>query len=125
MAGNTADSTTLRDFLARIENQYGRARRIWVMDRGIPTEAVLKERRERDPPVHYLVGTHKGRLSQFEHALLAQSWPEARPGVDVKRLPQDGELYVSAQSRDRIAKEKAIAAGGSSACGRVSNNSRR
>jgi hypothetical protein len=65
--------------------------------------------RESDPPVHYLVGTPKGRLSRFEKALLAQSWQEARPGVDVKLLPQDGELYVYAQSRDRVAKERAIA----------------
>ena len=108
LAGNTADNTTLRDFLARIEGQYGRARRIWAMDRGIPTEAVLTEMREGDPPVHYLVGTPKGRLSRFEKALLAQSWQEARPGVDVKLLPQDGELYVYAQSRDRVAKERAI-----------------
>jgi hypothetical protein len=108
LAGNTADSSTLRDFLARIEGQYGRARRIWVMDRGIPTEAVLKEMRESDPPVHYLVGTPKGRLSQLENALLAQSWQEARPGVDVKLLPRDGELYVYAQSRDRVAKERAM-----------------
>jgi transposase len=106
LAGNTADNTTLREFLARIEGQYGRARRIWAMDRGIPTEAVLKEMREGDPPVHYLVGTPKGRLSRFEKALLAQSWQEARP--DVKLLPQDGELYVYAQSRDRVAKERAI-----------------
>jgi transposase len=108
LAGNTTDNTTLRDFLARIEEQYGRARRIWAMDRGIPTEAVLKEMRESDPPVHYLVGTPKGRLSRFEKALLAQSWQEARPGVDVKLLPEDGELYVYAQSRDRVAKERAI-----------------
>jgi transposase len=108
LAGNTADNTTLRDFLARIEEQYGRARRIWAMDRGIPTEAVLKEMRESDPPVHYLVGTPKGRLSRFEKALLAQSWQEARPGVDVKLLPEEGELYVYAQSRDRVAKERAI-----------------
>jgi transposase len=108
LAGNTADNTTLRDFLARIEEQYGRARRIWAMDRGIPTEAVLKEMRESDPPVHYLVGTPKGRLSRFEKTLLAQSWQEARPGVDVKLLPEDGELYVYAQSRDRVAKERAI-----------------
>ena len=108
LAGNTADNTTLRDFLARIERQYGRARRIWAMDRGIPTEAVLTEMRESDPPVHYLVGTPKGRLSRFEKTLLAQSWQEARPGVDVKLLPQDGELYVYAQSRDRVAKERAI-----------------
>ena len=108
LAGNTADNTTLRDFLARIEEQYGRARRIWAMDRGIPTEAVLQEMRESDPPVHYLVGTPKGRLSRFEKALLAQSWQEARPGVDVKLLPEEGELYVYAQSRDRVAKERAI-----------------
>jgi hypothetical protein len=62
------------------------------MDRGIPTEAVLTEMRASDPPVHYLVGTPMGQLSQFEKALLAQSWPEARPGVDVKLLPRDGEL---------------------------------
>ena len=78
------------------------------MDRGIPTEAVLTEMRESDAPVHYLVGTPKGRLSRFEKALLAQSWQEARPGVDVKLLPRDGELYVYAQSRDRVAKERAI-----------------
>ena len=56
-AGNTADNTTLRDFLARIERQYGKARRIWLMDRGIPTEVVLAEMRGADPPVQYLVGT--------------------------------------------------------------------
>ena len=108
LAGNTADNTTLRHFLARIEGQYGRARRIWAMDRGIPTEEVLQEMRESDPPVHYLVGTPKGRLSQLEKVLLAKSWQEARPGVDVKLLPKDGELYVYAQSRDRVAKERAI-----------------
>jgi hypothetical protein len=68
LAGNTADNTTLRHFLARIEGQYGRARRLWAMDRGIQTEAVHKEMREGDPPVHYLVGTPKGRLSRFEKA---------------------------------------------------------
>jgi len=69
MAGNTADSTTLRDFLARIERQYGQARRTWLMDRGIPTEAVLEEMRAADPPVHYLVGTPKGRLSKLQKRL--------------------------------------------------------
>ena len=68
MAGNTADNTTLRDFLTRIEGQYGRARRVWAMDRWIPTEAVLKEMRESDPPVHYLVGTPKGRLMPISRA---------------------------------------------------------
>ncbi len=108
LAGNTADKTTLKEFLARIERQYGRAQRIWVMDRGIPTEAVLEEMRASRPPVHYLVGTPKGRLSKLESALLLKPWREARPGVAVKLLAQDGELYVYAQSEQRVAKERAI-----------------
>ena len=108
LPGNTADNTTLRDFLARIEEQYGKARRVWVMDRGIPTEAVLREMRDSDPAVHYLVGTPKARLSRLEKALLLKPWHEARPGVQVKLLPQDGEMYVFAQSHDRIAKERAM-----------------
>jgi len=108
MAGNTQDRATLRDFLARIEQQYGKARRIWVMDRGIPTEEVLQEMRASDPPVQYLVGTPKGRLNKFEKQLLDKPWHEARPGVQVKLLPQDGELYVLAESADRVSKERAI-----------------
>src|SRR5947209_8362861 len=108
LSGNTADSTTLRGFLERIERQYGKARRIWLMDRGIPTEAVLAEMRAADPPVRYLVGTPKGRLSRLEQELLEKPWQEARPGVQVKLLPQDGELYVFAESRDRVAKERAM-----------------
>jgi Transposase DDE domain len=108
MAGNTADSTTLRGFLDSIERQYGKARRIWVMDRGIPTEAVLEIMRQADPPVCYVVGTPKGRLNRLEQQLLARPWHAARPGVEVKLLPQDGELYVFAQSADRVAKERAM-----------------
>ncbi|MFQ5937481.1 MAG: IS1634 family transposase [Acidiferrobacterales bacterium] len=108
LPGNTADSTTLREFLARIETQYGKARRVWVMDRGIPTEAVLQQMRESDPPVCYLVGTPKGRLSRLEKELLLKPWHEARPGVQVKLLAQDGEMYVFAQSHDRVAKERAM-----------------
>ena len=108
LAGNTADSTTLRDFLARIGRQYGKARRIWLMDRGIPTETVLAGMRASDPPVRYLVGTPKGRLSRTEQRLLALPWQEARPGVQVKLLTEDGELYVFAESRDRVAKERAM-----------------
>jgi transposase len=108
LPGNTADKTTLRDFLDRIERQYGKARRVWVMDRGIPTEATLEEMRSADPPVNYLVGTPKGRLSKLEKDLLLKPWQDARPGVQVKLLPRDGELYVFAQSADRIAKERAM-----------------
>ncbi len=108
LPGNTADNATLRGFLDRIERQYGKARRIWLMDRGVPTEEVLAEMRAADPPVQYVVGTPKGRLSRLEQDLLAEPWQEARPGVQVKLLPQDGELYVFAQSRDRVAKERAM-----------------
>jgi hypothetical protein len=108
LAGNTADSTTLKDFLARIEHQYGKARRVWCMDRGVPTEEVLAQMRAADPPVQYLVGTPKGRLTRLEQALLDEPWHAARPGVRVKLLAQDGELYVFAESRDRVAKERSM-----------------
>jgi transposase len=108
LAGNTADKTTLRDFLKKIENQYGKADRIWIMDRGIPTEEVLEEMRNNDPPVSYLVGTPKGRLSTLEKELLACPWKNARPSVAVKLLSKDGETYVLAQSEDRIAKERSM-----------------
>jgi len=108
LSGNTSDKTTLRDCLGRIERQYGKARRVWLMDRGIPTEDVLAEMREADPPVRYLVGTPKGRLNRLEQDLSKKPWQEARPGVQVKLLPQDGELYVFAQSLDRVAKERSM-----------------
>jgi Transposase DDE domain len=108
LAGNTRDCTTLQDFLARIERQYGKARRVWCMDRGVPTEAVLAQMRAADPPVHYLVGTPKGRLTRLEQALLDQPWHAARPGVQVKLLAHDDELYVFAESRDRVAKERSM-----------------
>ncbi len=108
LAGNTADNTTLKDFLARIERQYGKARRIWLMDRGIPTEEVLEQMRKSDPPVQYLVGTPKGRLTALERPLLEKPWKQARPDVRVKLLPQDEELYVFAESQDRIAKERSM-----------------
>ena len=108
LAGNTADCKTLRMFLDKIEQQYGRARRVWVMDRGIPTEAVLTEMRASDPPVQYLVGTPKGRLSRLEKDLLAKPWQQAREGVQVKLLAEDNELYVYAESVDRVSKERAM-----------------
>lgn len=108
LPGNTADKTTLKLFLQKIETQYGRAERIWVMDRGIPTEEVLEEMRAADPPVYYLVGTPKGRLTKLERDLLPLPWQAARPGVQVKLLPQEQELYVLAESLDRIHKERAM-----------------
>jgi len=109
MPGNTSDKTTLPEFLQRIEDQYGKAKRIWVMDRGIPTEKVLQQMRASDPPVHYLVGTPKARLSKLEADLAERPWQEVREGVEVKLLAQpEGELYVFAQSRSRIDKERAM-----------------
>jgi transposase len=106
MPGNTADNTTLPGFLEQIESRYGRARRVWVMDRGIPTEAHLAQMRRRQ--ISYLVGTPKGRLSQLEQALLARPWSQARPSVRVKLLPREGELYVWVQSQARVHKERAM-----------------
>lgn len=108
LPGNTADSTTLGGFLERIERQYGKAERVWVMDRGIPTEETLARMRSSAPPIRYLVGTPKGRLSKLESELLLKPWQEARPGVAVKLLPQEGEMYVFAQSHERIAKERGM-----------------
>lgn len=108
LAGNTSDKTTLRAFLQKIEAQYGKAQRIWVMDRGIPSEEVLAEMRASDPPIYYLVGTPKGRLSKLEAELITRPWEQVRPGVEVKLLCQEGELYVQTQSQDRVGKERAI-----------------
>ena len=108
LPGNTSDSTTLRVFLAKIEHQYGKAQRIWCMDRGVPTEEVLAEMRRSEPPVQYLVGTPKARLNRLEQSLATKPWHSARAGVKVKLLPEDGELYVFAESRDRIAKERSM-----------------
>ena len=108
LAGNTLDKTTLREFLQKIETQYGKAERIWLMDRGIPTEAVLHEMRHSDPPVKYLVGTPRGRLTRLEKQLVDKPWHSARPGVKVKLLTEQGELYVLAESHDRIAKERSM-----------------
>jgi hypothetical protein len=108
LPGNAADSTTLRGMLRKIEAQYGKANRIWVMDRGIPTEKVLAEMRAADPPISYLVGTPKGRLSKLEKDLVALPWQAVRQGVNVKLLPQEQELYVLAQSLPRIHKERAM-----------------
>ena len=106
--GNTADCTTLGDFLKRIETTYGKARRVWVMDRGIPTEAILKEMREPERQTFYLVGTPKGRINQHEKKWLDLPWQKVRDSVDVKLYEHEGELYVLAKSSGRQAKEIAM-----------------
>jgi transposase len=78
------------------------------MDRGIPTEEILEEMRNSKPPVSYLVGTPKGRLTKYEKELTQLIWQKVRDGVEVKLLPQDQEVYVFAQSHDRIQKERSM-----------------
>lgn len=108
MPGNTSDKTTLGDFLKKIEQQYGKAQRIWIMDRGIPTKKDLQAMQESQPPVHYLVGTPKASLRKYEKELAQLPWQTVREGVQVKLLRKEKELYVLAQSRDRRKKEQAM-----------------
>jgi transposase len=108
LAGNTSDRTTLKEFLNKIETQYGKAQRIWVMERGVPTEKILTEMRQSNPPVYYLVGTPKGRLSKLSQELLAVPWQAVRSGVEVKLLAREQELYVLAKSIDRVNKERSM-----------------
>jgi transposase len=105
MPGNTSDKTTLPAFLKKIEEQYGKAQRIWIMDRGIPTKKDLEAMRTREPPILYLVGTPKGRLAEYEKKLTELPWQAVREGVEVKLLKEEKELYVLAQSQDRRKKE--------------------
>lgn len=108
MDGNTSDRTTLRGFLEGIEKTYGKARRVWVMDRGIPTEALLAEMRDPARQMFYLVGTPKGRVNQHEKKWLDLPWQQVRESVQVKLYEQEGELYVLAKSEGRQAKENAM-----------------
>src|SRR6266566_2247731 len=108
MPGNTSDKTTLRDMLQKIEAQYGKAQRIWIMDRGIPTKKDLEAMRNSDPPIHYLVGTPKGSLTKYEKRLIELPWQAVREGVEVKLLKEENELYVLAQSEDRRKKERGM-----------------
>ena len=108
MPGNTSDKTTLADFLRRIEAQYGKSERVWVMDRGIPTEEALAQMRASPTPIYYLVGTPRGRLSKLEQAFLGKPWEQARASVQVKLLEQGEELYILAQSDGRRHKERAM-----------------
>jgi len=108
MNGNTSDRTTLPGFLKKIESAYGKARRVFVMDRGIPSEAILKDMRTAEAPTFYLVGTPKGKINQHEKKWLDLPWQKVRDSVDVKLYEHEGELYVLAKSEGRQAKEVAM-----------------
>jgi transposase len=106
LAGDTPDHSTLGDFLKKIESLYGKARRVWVMDRGIPTKATLW--RMREERIGYLVGTPRHLLKEMAGGLLDKSWQQVHEGMRVKLLEKEGELYVLAQSAERRAKENAM-----------------
>jgi len=108
MKGNTSDRTTLPSFLKKIEDTYGKARRVWVMDRGVPTEAILKDMRDPQRQTFYLVGTPKSRINQHEKKWLDLPWQKVRDSVEVKLYEHEGELYVLAKSGGRQAKENAM-----------------
>lgn len=107
-ASNPCCCELRRDPCVRPASPHGKAERVWVMDRGVPTEEVLAEMRASTPPVRYIVGTPKGRLSRLEKSLLELPWQSARPEVKVKLLKEDQELCVFVQSEARVAKERAI-----------------
>ena len=106
LAGNRSDKTTLTEFLEKIQSMYGKARRVWIMDRGIPTKATLAQMRRDE--VAYLVGTPKALLSQLEKGLLEKPWERVHEGMQVKLLEKEGELYVQAHSQQRQVKETAM-----------------
>ena len=108
MNGNTSDRTTLPAFLNKIEATYGKAQRVWVMDRGIPSEAQLQQMRSPERQTFYLVGTPKSKINQHERKWLDLPWQKVRDAVEVKLYEHEGELYVLAKSQGRQAKEIAM-----------------
>ena len=108
MAGNTQDQQTLPAFLAQLEALHGQADRIWLMDRGIPTEEQLAELRASTPPVRYLVGTPRARVKATRAQWQDLPWQQVQGTVAVKLFREDQELYVVAQSDGRRQKEIAI-----------------
>lgn len=106
LAGNTAEKTTLTDLMTKIEKMYGKARRVWLMDRGIPTEQALAVMRESG--IDYLVGTPRKLLDEFQGELIDKDWQQVNESVCVKYLEKEGECYVLARSKSRMAKERAI-----------------
>jgi transposase len=107
-AGNRNDSTTVEEIVHVMEKKYGRANRVWVMDRGMVSEANLKFLRSRDG--QYIVGTPKAMMRQFEKHLAQKDWQEVQEGVEVKLVPgpEGDETFILARSADRREKEKAM-----------------
>jgi transposase len=106
--GNRADVSTMETILRMVERKYGKARRIWVFDRGIVSEENLAAIRKRGG--QYLVGTPRSQMKQFEAELLKEDWTQVRPEVKVKQvtIPQGEETYILCRTEGRQEKEKAI-----------------
>src|SRR6202790_1231384 len=106
--GNRADVSTMETILRMVERKYGKARRIWVFDRGIVSEENLAAIRKRDG--QYLTGTPRSQMKQFETELLKDDWTRVRPEVEVKKvaIPQGEETYILCRTAGRQEKEKAI-----------------
>ena len=106
--GNRTDVTTTEEMVVAMESKYGKANRIWVMDRGMVSEDNIKFMRQRG--ARYLVGTPKSMLKKFERELLGKGWEEVHPGVEVKICPhpEGGETFVLCRSEGRKDKETAI-----------------
>lgn len=107
-SGNRADVTTVEEMVEIMESKYGRARRTWVMDRGMVSEDNLQFLRNRGG--FYLVGTPRGMLKRFEAYLLDSDWSKVQEGIEVKLVnsPNGRETFVLCRSADRREKEKAI-----------------
>jgi transposase len=106
--GNRADVSTMETILRMVERKYGKARRIWVFDRGIVSEENLAAIRKRGG--QYLVGTPRSQMKQFETELVKDDWTQVRPEVEVKRIaiPQGEETYILCRTAGRKQKEQAI-----------------
>ena len=106
MPGNTSDKTTLPEFLRKIEAQYGKMNRLWIMDRGIPTEAALEQMRHEG--ASYLVGTPRGRLTKLQDQLFSKPWKQVQDQIEVKLARDEEDLYVLTRSGGRCDKERSM-----------------
>jgi transposase len=106
--GNRSDVSTMETILRMVERKHGQARRIWIFDRGIVSEENLAAIRKRGG--HYLTGTPRSQMKQFEAELLKDDWTRVRPEVEVKKvpIPKGEETYILCRTLGRTEKEKAI-----------------
>jgi transposase len=107
-AGNRTDVTTVEEIIELMEGRYGKAKRIWVMDRGMVSEENMGLLTKEDR--RYILGTQRGQLKKHEGELLKTDWQEVQSGLEVKRVdsPDGKEVFILCRSRDRAEKEKAI-----------------